>query len=161
MNIQDLGAIGEMVSALAVVVSLVYLATQIRQGTRQIEENTNAVRASAVHSSLSFTFNNRAATFSDAGTAEIYFRGLNDFASLNELERDRFRLIITNVFDSFFNMHSQTKLTGFSIETWESQEVLIRRIIGTQGGLWYWETYKESYPPVFQAELDRIRTEGP
>jgi hypothetical protein len=156
MSIQDLGAIGEIVGAIAVVVSLVYLATQIRQGNRQIQENTNALRAAAVHSSLTFTFNNRAATFSDAGTADIYFRGMNDFESLNELERDRFRLIITNVFDSFLNMYSQTKLTGFSPETWISQEYIVKRVMSAEGGKWYWENFRDAYPENFRSEIRRI-----
>ncbi|MFT4562959.1 MAG: hypothetical protein ACI9BW_002710 [Gammaproteobacteria bacterium] len=49
MNWDALGAISELVGALAVVATLVYLAIQIRQNTKQIEENTSTVRASAVH----------------------------------------------------------------------------------------------------------------
>ena len=81
---------------------------------------------------------------------------MNDLESLNELERDRFRLIINNVFDSFLNMYSQTKLTGFSPETWSSQEFLIKRVMRTEGGKWYWETFKDAYPSNFQSELERI-----
>jgi hypothetical protein len=43
MSLQDLGNIGEFVAAVAVVVSLIYLAVQIRQ-------NTRSVRASTYHS---------------------------------------------------------------------------------------------------------------
>ena len=84
---------------------------------------------------------------------------MNDFDSLNELERDRFRLIINNVFDSFLNMYSQTKLTGFSPETWTSQEYLIKRVVRTEGGSWYWESFKEGYPTNFQAEIARINAD--
>ena len=45
MTLEDLGNIGEFVAAIAVVVSLVYLAFQIRQGSRQIVQNTNSVLA--------------------------------------------------------------------------------------------------------------------
>ena len=38
MTLQDWGAIGEMVGALAVVVTLIYLAKQIRQNTHAMEE---------------------------------------------------------------------------------------------------------------------------
>ena len=40
MNLEDLGNLGEFVSAIAVVVSLLYVATQIRQ-------NTSAVRSTS------------------------------------------------------------------------------------------------------------------
>ena len=42
MTLEDLGNIGEFIAAIGVIVSLVYLATQIRQ-------NTRAVRSSASH----------------------------------------------------------------------------------------------------------------
>ncbi|MBW2725788.1 MAG: hypothetical protein JRE71_15510 [Deltaproteobacteria bacterium] len=43
MTLQDLGNIGEFVGAIGVVTSLVYLALQIRQQSRQINENTNSL----------------------------------------------------------------------------------------------------------------------
>ena len=56
MSLEDLGNIGELISAVAVVVSLVYLASQIRQNTRQIDENTRAAQAAAFDSSISHAF---------------------------------------------------------------------------------------------------------
>ena len=47
MTIQDLGAIAEIIGAMAVVASLVYLAIQIRQNTEQIARNVEASRLSA------------------------------------------------------------------------------------------------------------------
>jgi hypothetical protein len=39
MSIMELGALGELISAFAVVITLIYLAVQIRQNTHSIEEN--------------------------------------------------------------------------------------------------------------------------
>lgn len=39
MNIQDWGAIGEVVSAVAVIITLVYLALQLRQNTKALRTN--------------------------------------------------------------------------------------------------------------------------
>jgi len=38
MNWEIITAIGEIIGALAVVISLIYLAKQIRQNTKQVEE---------------------------------------------------------------------------------------------------------------------------
>ena len=157
MTIQDYGAIGEIIGAISVVISLVYLAVQIKQNTKQIEENTNAVRASAVHASLSYAFDNRAAVFTDEGTSKIFYNGMHHFESLDEIERDRFRLIITNVFDAFMNMHSQTKMTGFATETWDSQSQLIKRALSLPGGTWYWDNFSHMYPDSFQQEVEQIQ----
>ena len=42
MTIQDWGALGEIIGALAVVASLVYLAVQIRQNSRQLAHSARA-----------------------------------------------------------------------------------------------------------------------
>jgi hypothetical protein len=42
MSIQDLGAIGELIAACATVVTLLYLAVQIRQNNRSLQEATSA-----------------------------------------------------------------------------------------------------------------------
>ena len=122
MNLQDLAAISEIVAALAVVISLVYVAIQIRQNNRQLDENTNAVRASAVYSGLHLIFDNRIAIFNDGETADIFYRGLEDPEELSDVEKTRFRLIFANAVDALFNTFSQTKASGFSPETWVAQE---------------------------------------
>jgi hypothetical protein len=45
MNIQDLGAVGELVGSLAVLATLVYLAIQTRQNKILLEENQRHIRA--------------------------------------------------------------------------------------------------------------------
>ena len=156
MNLQDLAAISEIVGAVAVVISLIYLALQIRQNTKQIEENTNAVRASAVHASLSYGFDSRAATFTDEGTSTIYFNGLNAPSTLSEIELLRFRLIMSNIFDAIMNMHAQTKMTEFSPEQWEAQSNIAARILESEGGQWFWKEFKINYPKSFQIEMEKI-----
>lgn len=47
MNWDALGAIGEIIGAFAVVITLIYVAAQMRQNNRQIEENTKVIRLAA------------------------------------------------------------------------------------------------------------------
>ena len=42
MSIQDLGALGELVAAVATVATLLYLAVQIRQNNKNLQESTSA-----------------------------------------------------------------------------------------------------------------------
>ena len=44
MTLQDLGNIGELVGGFAVVISLIYLAIQVRQNTQQMQENSRVSR---------------------------------------------------------------------------------------------------------------------
>jgi hypothetical protein len=83
MTLNDLANLGQIIGALAVVISLFYVAHQIRQ-------NTNAVRsaiAQAVHKHFAKWYHLVAA---DDELAQIVARGLRDHAPLPEKERVRF-----------------------------------------------------------------------
>ena len=87
MSIQDLGSIGEFVAALATLATLVYLAIQIRQNTKQVEEGTRAAKASAVSTGLQLVNANRLAIYRDENVASIWSRGLEDPYALEPLEQ--------------------------------------------------------------------------
>jgi hypothetical protein len=83
MNLNDLANLGQIIGALAVVISLFYVAHQIRQ-------NTNAVRsatAQTVHEHFAKWYHLVAA---DDELSEIVAMGLRDYGSPSEKERVRF-----------------------------------------------------------------------
>ena len=69
MNWEAAGAIGEIVGALAVFITLAYLAVQIRQ-------NTGAVRAAALDSSVNALATVRAKIHDSGELTDIYLRGV-------------------------------------------------------------------------------------
>ena len=79
-TLDDLGNVGEFIAALGVVISLLYLAFQIRQNTSQINQNTKAAQATAFDSSIT---NAMAAIFHTtvSGTATDQLIGLWDFVT--------------------------------------------------------------------------------
>src|SRR6478736_5899298 len=98
MNLNDLANIGQVV---AVVVSLFYVAHQIRQ-------NTNAVRsatAQAVHEHFANWYHVLA---SDPVLSQIAAKGLRDYTSLSEQERVRF----IAAFISFLSYSQNAFLNG-------------------------------------------------
>jgi hypothetical protein len=153
---QDLGSIGEMVSAIAVVVSLIYLAFQIRQNTSQIDQNTEAARATAFDSSIAHTMVARQAIFENEGVARIYNEGSIDPDSLNDQDRLRYRLIVHNVLWSIWNLQSQAQVGGLMAETWEAQLMILRRMMSSRGVQWFWANYREEFGESFQQEVARI-----
>ena len=81
MSLNDLANLGQIIGALAVVISLIYVAFQIRQNTNAIRSDT----AQTVH------FANRYHLIAaDAELAQIAANGLRDYSSLSEQERVRF-----------------------------------------------------------------------
>ena len=82
MNLNDLANIGQIVGAIAVVISLIYVALQIRQ-------NTNAIRAAtaqSVHEHFANWYNSFAR---DASLSQIAINGLKDYGSLSEADKAR------------------------------------------------------------------------
>jgi len=133
MTITELGALGEFVGAIGVVITLVYLAIQIRQNTHAMEENrrlalaqTYQVRADALQNMLVHAANSEhigpiIAKLTGAGYPE-------DVSSLEELtpvERGRFRqwqIAQHTHWDNMFYQYQQ----GFLDEEYYRDEFVVR-----------------------------------
>ena len=94
MNLQDLGSLGDIVGALAVVVSLLYLATQIRQ-------NTQVVRASSYEDVARGTREFMALFVQDERLAQMYLRGAAQLDHLTPEERLQCEMLLGHFFANF------------------------------------------------------------
>ncbi len=160
MSWQDLGSIGELISAVAVFISLVYLAFQIRQNTRQIDENTRTAQAAAFDSSITHTFVARQTIIENEDAARIYLQGSNDPESLSEADLLRYRLIIHNILWSIWNMQSQAQVGELAAETWSAQLTTLRRIASTKGFQWFWAEYAQEFGASFQRVVAELEGSG-
>ena len=156
MSWQDLGSIGEMISAIAVVVYLVYLAFQIRQNTSQIDQNTKAAQATAFDSSIAGAMVARQAIFENEDVARIYHEGSIDPGSLSEQDRLRYRLIVHNVLWSIWNLQSQARVGGLAAETWEAQLMILKRMMSSKGVQWFWSKYRGEFGESFRKEVAEL-----
>ncbi len=156
MSWQDLGSIGELVSAVAVVVSLIYLAYQIRQNTGQIDQNTKAVRASAIDSSIGHAMDTRQAIFESADVARILRSGHLDPNALTEDDLTRYRLMLHNIMWTFWNIYSQAKYAELGSEIWDAQIPAILRILVTPGARWFWDNYSQEFEVSYRNEVNRM-----
>ena len=86
MSIQDLGSIGEFLSAIAVLATLVYLSLQTRQARIAAEETAKFSGLQATHSMLDLYFDWRRTLFSDPAHREIIAKA-NDGEELTSSER--------------------------------------------------------------------------
>lgn len=156
-SIQELGAAGEFVGAIGVVVTLGYLAYQIRQNTVQLEQNTRTARAAAQNASNTALRETRASIFESAEMAMIYDLGNTSPQDLDDVARLRYRLAMQNITEVMLEIYAQTMATGFAPETWRTQGyTLVDRVLATPGGQWFWRSYGNNYPSEFRAEVDRI-----
>ena len=157
MNWEALGAIGELIGAFGVIVTLGYLAFQVHQNTTQLRRNELVSIAGAVNASTNALRENRRSIFENSDLTEIWVKGMSDPSALNEIESYRFRLVVQNVADAMWDMYSQTVVTDFSPETWETSGIpFVERIMTTPGGRWFWTNFRQTYMNEFRTEVDRI-----
>lgn len=147
MTIQDWGAIGEIIGAVATVATLLYLASQLRH-------NTRALQATSIDSTIQAANDIRTQLFADAEITAIYRQGLEDVDKLSDIERERFRLIMTNAIWAFWNTYTQSNLGNR--QTWEVQKGIIERFLSQPGDKWFWKMYRDEFEADFRKEIDTI-----
>ena len=97
MSIQDWGAIGEIVGALAVVASLIYLAVQIRQNTRQISLSLESSKLAAFEQNVESGNRAREVLISNPAVTELFLKGLADYRNLPPADRFRCNMLFRNL----------------------------------------------------------------
>ena len=147
MNWSMVGALGEVAGAIAVVLTLWYLARQIRDNARQDRR-------------LQYTQLNRdflqlpAAVVHDRSFAEVFFRGASDPSALSPADLARFNsgmLIMFRALEALFQHHRQGGLDDWGAESTRTAMV---DIIGMPGFREFWAHRREWFSPEFRGEVD-------
>ncbi len=92
MTLEDLGNLGELVGALAVVISLIYLAAQIRQNTVQMRENSEISRLLLQENFVSGQERLTIALVSNEEMYRVWRLGSTASEKLSDEDRERFGL---------------------------------------------------------------------
>jgi hypothetical protein len=98
-----LGNIGDFIGGIGVVVTLIYLAGQIRQ-------NTRSVQVSAFHAAQRDVADILDSVASDPELTRIFFDGNRDYESLSRDDRRRYALCITSFLRKLESILHQTRL---------------------------------------------------
>ena len=147
MNWDAIGAIGEIVGSLAVVITIAYLAVQTRHNTRSARSaSTNQSRA-AVTDVLS-------AITTDSEAVKIYTQGMVDPDSLERHERVRFDLIIYQTLRVIETLFIEYQEGMVSEEAWMGQWRGEQSILKTKGGRESWGRQKKFVSTSFMAWVD-------
>lgn len=149
MTLQDIGSIGEIVGALAVVVSLFYVGSQIRQNTAAVRSST----AQAVHDNYASWYtsiaNNRELT-------EIAVAGLKDFSGLAETEKAMFISAFMGFLSYSQNAFYQWRAGSLSPQLWVGWEALIINLVGAPGGKQFWAERGYAFGSEFRDHVENV-----
>ena len=140
MSLQDLGNIGEFVAAVAVLVTLVYLALQIRQNTRQIGQNTQSLRLAAGHAFKRDGQDLRMTIAQDPEMARILRVGLADRSSLDENDFMRFNIMLAAIFE---HLQFAFERREEGLVDWDAQERFTCTYMAQPGARDWWNSGRE------------------
>ena len=129
MNWEAISAIGQLVGALAVVISLIYLANQVRSNARE-------TRHAAMRSTLDFLNRFAQQIAEHADLAELRDRGFKDFESLEGVDRTRFGSYMHAMFrtiESVYYQHLQGHLGSTRVAWARSGHARDERISRSSG----------------------------
>ena len=93
MNWEAIGAIGETVGAIAVVATIIYLARQVRDNSRQVKINTTQSYASLVQDGFAPIYNSQE-------TIKIWHQGQTNPDSLDEVELKTYFLFMDRLMNN-------------------------------------------------------------
>jgi hypothetical protein len=156
MNWEAVGAVGEIVGAVAVVATLIYLARQMNQNSSALR-STTAQRANEMAISV---YNPIAAN--EDGLAELLLRGLQDPKALSDLEMARFTAHWQSSFFTWQNWFYQYKTGEFDDGIFLGFSRLFTEVLRTPGLQDYWSHRRQYFSDEFRdfLEIKMLSTEA-
>jgi hypothetical protein len=151
VNWEAISAIGQIVGALAVVISLIYVAREIRSNARtprlaSLHDINRGLGQLVTHPHL----------------AELYYRGIQNFRSLKSGDLVRFSVIMDQAFYIFRELYFQHADGHLDPRLWGDIETAMRDIIAYPGVQAWWRTRSHRFNKEFVKFVDQLQqTAGP
>ena len=153
MNWEMLAAIGQLAAVCVGIPSLIYLAVQIREQTK--ERRQSAVNALTVQwGDLT------RALHENAEFAAIYLRGIQSFHDLDAVSKLRFSAFQNRFFKNFEGMYYSLCEGILTQELWGEIERTMSDFLAYDGVRQWWETRKHWHTEKFARVVDAIIDRG-
>ena len=144
MNWEAIGAVGESVGAAAVVISLVYLAIQVRQ-------NTDSNRLLSAQNLVNQNAASLTGVALNPEVASLMHRGMEEgHAALTPEERFRFNAYMLFIYNQFELAYHQFVAGNIDAKIWHKFAYEIPYWLSLPGGKQWYAQDKERYSPEFR-----------
>lgn len=149
MSIAELGSIGELVAAIATLLTLIYLATQVRQNTRALK--------SATFQNITGEMGRNVEPISlSADLASILVRGVNEPEKLEPEESVRLASVFVATFRRLESVYVQNRLGSIEDEMIKGFEISIARLLNTPFGRFWWKSAKTTFYAPFAEHIEQF-----
>ena len=148
MTLNELGSLGEFISGLAVVVTLVYLALQIRH-------NTRAVRSSMHQDMIESTLRIAESVSDNENLGRIVLKAGEDYDNLTREEYIRFEAYAERVFSNFESVFYSYRNSMIEQDLWESWEASYLSDLSRDAIRRYWHDERPQHLRDFMDFVDQ------
>ena len=149
MNWDAIGAIGEIIAALAVVSSLLYLATQLRHSAREAQaSNRNAMAQMTTNLMLEIA--------SDKELSVIFRKGQISIDDLDADETFRFDSLLYAVFESLEATFSNWRRGALTDEDWSKWETIVGMYMAQSGTQAFWKKAESNFSESFRNFVNTV-----
>ncbi len=138
MDWEAIGAIGEILGAIGVIVTLGYLTSQIRQ-------NTKATRSQSVQSLAESGATMNAMIVEKPDVARVFLAGMSDYRSLSAEDRLRYRFLIGQWLLAFEAVYIQHDMGTADKHVFDSRMRVLEEWLNNEGGLAAWNAAKSGF----------------
>ena len=148
MTLEGFAAVGEIITSVATVATLAYLALQIRTANRvEMVQSRRAVheRTGSIATALG----------TDKQSASVFRRGLADFSALDEDEQIQFVWLFSQLVGHVDLAYADERLGLAEKGYMEGTSQGTFNMMMTPGGRAYWEMNKNAYSPEFREFVER------
>jgi hypothetical protein len=148
MNVEAINVWAQLIASLGVIVSLFYLAAQVRQNTRSSRAIVVDSLARSMHD-LAFEIAQNDQLLKTATTL--------DWNSATELERARFASFMLGYFKLFENAWFQMRKGTLEPEQWEGYDAFLRNVWAQPTVKAWWTQRKTFFAPGFRQYVENCQ----
>jgi heme/copper-type cytochrome/quinol oxidase subunit 1 len=148
VTLNELGSLGEFISGLAVVVTLIYLALQIRH-------NTRAVRSSMHQDMVESTLRIAESMSDNENVGRIVLKANEDYDNLTREEFIRFEAYAERVFSNFESVFYSYRNAMIEQDLWESWEASYLSDLSREAIRRYWHDERPQHLRDFMDFVDQ------
>ncbi len=149
MNWEAASATADIVAAVGVIITLSYLAIQIRQ-------NSKSVKASAAQSVIQSLADAYSATAASPELCHIIVVGAKDMDSLDEFQKAQLYMWLTSWYRLVEQAYLHYMMGNIPETTWNGQLAHLKSALSTSAMAAFWETRKGIYSQEFREFVDRL-----
>ena len=130
--LEDLGNIGDFLGGIGVVITLAYLATQIRANTRSVR----SASLDSISTSISEFIDK---TAQDSTLTKLWFDGLSGTVELSEDDRRRFDLLLISLARRWENAFHQSRAGALDSASWSGMQAGLTAVYLSPGAQSWWK----------------------